>query len=204
MRCDRTAISRRMGAMLVRTERRFGRMRKSYAPISAISPPTNGTGIPRHCAPSCARSGPTDEIFAATRRTPALIVATHATTRAGRSGLVDQWISGLVGSWDGGNEGLLVTEPFAFHQPTNPLTHYFFTTAPVPATGRFACAALGPDPSNVPFDTICAASTVWMTCVMLFVVLFAAPPFSPPEIVTIFESASACAIIGTSCGSISI
>src|SRR5258708_39590768 len=122
MRCDRTAISRPIGAMLVRTERRFGRMRKSYAPIGAISPPTNGTGIPRHCAPISARSGPTDEIFAATRRTPVLIVAMPATTRAGRS----------IGGFD------------------PDLSGYFFTTGPVAATGRFACAALGPDPSNVP------------------------------------------------------
>jgi hypothetical protein len=57
--------------------------------------------------------------------------------------------------------------------------------------------------SNPALPTSCAASTVWITLVMLFVVDSAAlsPPF---EIVMSFACANASAIAGPSCGRSSI
>src|SRR5881392_2556617 len=54
---------------------------------------------------------------------------------------------------------------------------------------------LDEDESSIPpFETSCAASTVWMTPMMLLVAEPAAPPASPPpEIVTSFASDSASA-----------
>ena len=55
-----------------------------------------------------------------------------------------------------------------------------------------------------PLDTSCAASTVWITLAIWFVVEFAAPPPSPLDTVMSRASASAAAICGAMIGSISI